>query len=347
MKQLPIISLFCGAGGLDLGFRQQGFKTVLAIDSDETAVSSFNLNAKAQVAVRADLSKMSANEVFKLLEERAPRVHPIGVLGGPPCQGFSSANVHANPDDPRNVLPFRYAELLAELNHRYGLHFFLFENVPGLKLSRHLDRFEKIRRAFENAHFRLSENVLDAVNFGVPQSRPRVFLIGLNKSLYPGMDFPFPSGEMSRMSVRAAIGDLPKPAFFARGMDASEIPHHPNHWTMVPKSSRFETKDFNPGRSFKRLVWREPSPTVAYGNREIHIHPDGKRRLSVYEAMLLQGFPKDYRLLGHLSAQVTQVCNAVPPPVAKALAGILRRMVLRRMRNAQPHAIISTEHAHV
>ena len=93
---------------------------------------------------------------------------------------------------------------------------------------------------------------------------------------------------------------------------------------MQPRSPKFKSGEFGTGRSFRKLNWNEPSPTVAYGHREIHVHPDGARRLSIYEAMLLQGFPKSFELVGTLSEQVTQVSNAVPPPVARAIATTLK-----------------------
>jgi DNA (cytosine-5)-methyltransferase 1 len=100
---------------------------------------------------------------------------------------------------------------------------------------------------------------------------------------------------------------------------------------MKPKSSKFQNgslvEGHNGGRSFRVLSWKKPSWTVAYGNREIHIHPSGKRRLSIYEAMLLQGFPKRYQLFGTLTEQVKQVSDAVPPPLAAALARSLRQFL--------------------
>jgi DNA (cytosine-5)-methyltransferase 1 len=81
-------------------------------------------------------------------------------------------------------------------------------------------------------------------------------------------------------------------------------------------------------RSFKKLSWGEPSPTIAFGNREIHVHPDGHRRISIYEAMLLQGFPDDFVIEGNLSQQVKQVSNAVPPPLARSVASAVRRTLL-------------------
>src|SRR5207253_642295 len=98
---------------------------------------------------------------------------------------------------------------------------------------------------------------------------------------------------------------------------------------------KFATGESSDGRSFKRLKWGDVSPTVAYGNREIHVHPEGARRLTILEAMLLQGFPRDYALTGTLSAQVTQVSNAVPPPIAEAIARSLRSLLDEHERYAE------------
>jgi DNA (cytosine-5)-methyltransferase 1 len=125
--------------------------------------------------------------------------------------------------------------------------------------------------------------------------------------------------------VKAFLRNLPPPVFWTRDLDRKSINPHPNHWCMTPKSKSFETPGAlvpgtARGRSFRTLDWNEPSPTVAYGNREVHVHPSGLRRLSVYEALLLQGFPKAYELRGTLSDQITQVSEAVPPPLGRAIA---------------------------
>jgi DNA (cytosine-5)-methyltransferase 1 len=174
------------------------------------------------------------------------------------------------------------------------------------------------------------EEELQALWFGVAQLRPRVFVVGIRN--------PTNSLEVRRpmsvrnATVRDAIGSLSAPAFFRRGIDPDTIPLHRNHWTMNPKSKRFAApeKVSSSTRSFKRLRWDYPSPTVAYGHREIHVHPTGTRRLSVFEAMRLQGFPDRYVLEGNLSEQVTQVSNAVSPPVAFAIA-----QAISRSRSAQ------------
>src|SRR5262249_16443646 len=121
------------------------------------------------------------------------------------------------------------------------------------------------------------------------------------------------------------------PAIFERGMTNGEIPLHQNHWCMKPRSEKF----FNgflkegdvKGRPFRVLEWGKPSWTVAYGHREVHIHPSGKRRLSSNEGMLLQGFPRDYVLKRALTDQIRLVWDAVPPPLARALAESVRKVL--------------------
>ncbi len=324
----PIVSLFCGAGGLDLGFRRQRFNVILACDASEAAVASYNRNSRRKIARVNDLSTTNVERVLAAIGKHVPAVVPVGLIGGPPCQGFSRGNVQARADDPRNLLPFRYAELLSALNARFCMSFFVFENVMGLLNPRNIVRFRAIRRAFIKAGFNVFHGELDAQDFGVPQHRRRLFVIGLNRSLFPKVTFAFPQGSGKRMTVRDAIYGLPAPVFFERGLSAAEIPFHPNHWTMQPRSPKLLNGGSTDGRSFRRLAWDEVSPTVAYGNREIHVHPDGGRRLTVLEAMLLQGFPESYQLHGNFSEQVSQVSNAVPPPISRAIARSIRRVLL-------------------
>lgn len=330
-RAIPVVSLFCGAGGLDLGFAQAGFKTIFAADAMPQAVETFNANLGAPVAVELDLLKMSASAVIHRIREAslAAGVSPKGLLGGPPCQGVSNANNRAGPHDPRNRLFARYASIVLGLEQELRLSFFVFENVPALVEAR------KNRPLFERLVFRLKSKftlhtaILDASDFGVPQTRRRLIVVGLSKRLTYS-SFSLPERTTADVpTVRCAIGGLPEPTFFRRGMVASEIPFHPNHWTMQPKSSKFAPGYLLPkdGRSFIKLDWDKQSRTVAYGNREVHVHPCGTRRISVYEAMRLQGFPQDFILLGNFSEQVTQVSNAVPPPLARSVAGAIAKVI--------------------
>ncbi|MBN6207599.1 DNA cytosine methyltransferase [Ralstonia pickettii] len=327
-RRPQVISFFCGAGGLDLGFSQAGFDIAFAADFDAAAVATHNANSSAQTATQIDLSKITIPEIKRKLE--AGDVVPVGIIGGPPCQGFSRANTQRCHSDPRNNLAKRYASMIVKLADLYPIEFFVFENVPELLAKKNSGILAGLKRTLSK-RFHLYISCLNASDFGVPQNRERVFLVGLRKT--PGcrstFEFPTPTVKEKR-TVREAIAALPEPAFFERGLRPEDVPHHPNHWTMRPRSARFGSDLVSGGRSLIRLDWDKPSRTVAYGHREIHVHPTGLRRLSIYEAMMLQGFPKTYRLCGNLSEQVTQVSNAVPPPVAHAIAERLAQVLQLR-----------------
>jgi len=323
-----IISLFCGAGGLDIGFSQAGFETIAAYDLNVAAVNTMNLNSEKPVAHRRNLMRMHPKEILDLLVERGLSESVVGLVGGPPCQGFSRGNVRAHRYDPRNRLPLRYAAILKYLAAHASIHFFVFENVPGLLRPQHSSRLELIKQRFYSAGFTVFDSSINAVDYGVPQNRPRYFLVGFNRQLYGNRVFEFPNVALARKTVKDAISNFPEPSFCSRLGPNVPNAFHPNHWTMRPKSKRFIEKDFAASsRSFKLLRWRDISPTVAYGNREVHIHPSKCRRLSVYEAMLLQGFPQEYVLTGNFSEQITQISNAVSPPVAKAIAIQIEKML--------------------
>jgi DNA (cytosine-5)-methyltransferase 1 len=333
--EVPVISLFCGAGGLDSGFGSAGFRTIFAADSMRAAVASFNHNIGSEVATVLDLLHTTSSDIAKAVRERMMSfgVAPRGLLGGPPCQGVSNANNQSGPRDPRNRLFARYSNIVLDLNEEFGLDFFVFENVPGLKVAKNKPLYDALIEQLSKA-YNLHETILDASKFGVPQRRRRLIIVGISKRL-ASANFQFPkiSENVEVPTVASAIGGLPAPIFFMRGTDPRVSPTHINHWTMMPKSRKFsDLNGSKDGRSFIRLAWDAPSRTVAYGNREIHVHPDGTRRLSIYEALRLQGFPKSFELLGNLSEQVTQVSNAVPPPVALAIA----RAIAEALGHVQP-----------
>jgi len=327
LEPLQLISVFSGAGGMDHGFHQAGFRTIFSADNNEAAVNTFNRNFPGRVSHCVDLGKTYAKNFLAMIESASPRCQPKGIIGGPPCQGVSRGNTQSRSSDPRNTLMTTYTRLLNALEEQYGIDFFVFENVPDLQSIRNENRYTTLMRALRKC-FVVHQKILNAADFGVPQNRERLFIVGINKKHRQAENFKFPVGSGVRKSVRQTIRNLPPPTFFKRGICGEDIPHHPNHWTMNPKSPRFFAPEgTSTGRSFRRLDWDQPSHTVAYGHREIHVHPNGTRRLSIYEAMLLQGFNPAYRMLGNLSEQVTQVSNAVAPPVAFALAKAIRRLL--------------------
>ncbi len=330
-----IISLFSGAGGLDLGFQKAGFEISVAIDRSEAAIKTHTRNFKGTKAVCGDLSALGPGGVLKHVKEKVPEKQCIGVIGGPPCQGFSRANTTSKARDPRNKLPALYVDIVKCLQKHYTVEFVVFENVLGIRDKKHARTYKKLVDGLAAIGFSVTEKELSAFEFGVPQKRRRVVLSALRNGKGIKVRLQKRYGKF-KSTVRAAIGGLDKPAFFGRKIVASKNPVHPNHWTMKPRSPRFSSgkKHRSDGRSFKQLSWDKPSPTIAFGNREIHVHPNGTRRLSIYEAMLLQGFPKSFVLEGNLSEQVEQVSNAVPPPLARRIAtAVVRSLKADRPAN--------------
>lgn len=323
-----IVSLFSGAGGLDLGFRRSGFKLAFAVDSSTAAVQTHRQNFPGTASVAADLRELGPEGVVSALGNLLRPGEAIGVIGGPPCQGFSRANTSKRLLDPRNDLPLLYLSTVEMLQELYDVKFVLFENVLGIRDSKHQPTFATILSRFRALDLYERVDALNALDFGVPQRRSRI-IVSAFQTKEAKNNFAPTTVQDTDLTVRAAIGKLPSPAYFTRNLSKKDIPFHPNHWTMQPRSKRFSDPALivNGTRSFRRLDWDEPSPTVAYGNREIHVHPGGQRRLSIYEAMRLQGFPPDFVLHGSLSAQVEQVSNAVPPPLAEALAQAIRRVL--------------------
>ncbi|WP_447881308.1 DNA cytosine methyltransferase [Serratia fonticola] len=326
-----LLSLFCGAGGLDLGFVQEGFDVKLAIDFSPSAIETHKFNFPNSNAEQHDLIELGTEGLVKICSEIFTKEEPIGIIGGPPCQGFSRGNVGSSKSDPRNKLAFLYIDVIEALKNKHNVKFVVFENVMGLKDKKHADTYNMIVKRLKNLGFDVHEKELNALDFGVPQIRKRVILIALDKEFSSNSSsFAFDE-KIKHKTVRDAISELPEPVFYKKNI---HVPYHPNHWTMVPRSVRFTQPESidNKNRSFRAIFWDKPSPTIAYGNREIYVHPNKKRRLSIYESMLLQGFPKSFIIKGTLSQQVTQISNAVPPPMAKKIAENIKKITMRGIK---------------
>lgn len=319
-----IVSLFAGAGGLDLGFKDAGFTIAVAIDLAPGAIRTHKRNFPKTHSVVGDLIKLQPIGVLELVKNVIPPGERIAVIGGPPCQGFSRANVASLANDPRNKLPKLYVEIVQTLQKIYTVEFIVLENVLGIRDRKHIATFNALKSDLKELQLDVTEHELCAVDFGVPQNRRRIILSGVRTG--QGYGEIKPRKRSGFKTVRDVIEGLPQPTYFQYGLDPQTFPAHPNHWTMQPKAPRFANPEAHSGdgRSFKRLNWDGASPTIAFGHREIHVHPDGKRRLSIYEALLIQGFPSSFVLEGNLSEQVEQVSNAVPPPLARSVANAVK-----------------------
>lgn len=345
-----ILSLFSGCGGLDLGFEAAGYKTGLAFDLRPQSVASWNRNRPSDPCAHvADINNLTISDMDALFGNR---FSPIGVIGGPPCQSFTRANHYRSDEDPRSALVRRFFTLALRLHRvRHSLDFIVMENVLELKKAREgrLLATEIQRLEAEGFHVQILQ--LNANDFGVPQNRYRLFLLAINRLRLKKKGYTPPHPQNQMLTVRDAIHGLPEPVFFCDADKRKVFPHHPNHWCMTPQSSRFFDGSLKSGqcssRSFKTLSWDQPSIAVSYGHREVHVHPNGRRRLSIFEGMRLQGFPDSFILEGTLSAQIDQVSEAVPPPLAEAIArSVAEAITLRQPKvHSMPARLCNSESA--
>lgn len=169
-KPLGIVSLFAGAGGLDHGFRDAGFKTVWANEYDKTIAPTYQKNFPEVEFDGRSISDISDEEI----ESLRVRHNIVGVIGGPPCQSWSEAGARRGIKDPRGKLFHDYIRFIKKLKPK----FFVAENVHGLIHSRNIDSFNKIKKLFEQEGYIVDAKLLTASDFDVPQDRQRVFIIG-------------------------------------------------------------------------------------------------------------------------------------------------------------------------
>lgn len=334
-----LLSLFCGCGGLDLGFEQQEYEVGLAYDLRSAAVQSHNNARSAKRAFVRDVSKLTLDV---LDADYDGLFAPNGVIGGPPCQSFSRGNVSKSEDDPRRFMVAKFFSVALLLHRRRELDFIVMENVAEVAKADHGELLGKEIRRLEASGFSVHTAVYNSVDYGVAQNRRRLILVALNRSKV-SRTWEAPAPSLVKQTVADAISGLPEPTQFAKSAEVDAFPAHPNHWCMTPKSKKFFDGSLRPGRStgrsFKTLSWEKPSYTVSYGHREVHVHPNCHRRLSVFEAMLLQGFPTEFILTGTMSDQFSQVSEAVPPPLANAIAASIKKTLYSASINCSSKAL--------
>jgi DNA (cytosine-5)-methyltransferase 1 len=350
-----VFDLFCGCGGLSVGFSMDDYRVLGGVDHDESALRTFALNFPSAQAMRTDLS---AKSVGKDLRKRLGEEPVDVVVAGPPCQGFSLTGPR-NFDDPRNRLYLAVFDVVKELAPAA----FVIENVRGMaSLYGGQVRDEVVRRFAKLGYSTVSE-VLCAADYGVPQLRHRLFFVGLRSDL--GIfRFPAPSHGPERaaafVTCREAIGDLPalNPPDFGeeeailsstavsayqrlmRGRKKTLFNHVATRHTEVVRKvislvpAGGDHKDLPPGvgthRKFNEAWTRyhpdRPSYTIDTGHRN-HFHYALNRVPTVRENARLQSFPDAFRFIGTRTQQNRQVGNAVPPLLARAIAEHLRHWI--------------------
>jgi DNA (cytosine-5)-methyltransferase 1 len=210
------IDLFAGAGGLSLGFEQAGFDVAAAVEIDPIHCAVHEFNFPNCAAICADATKITGEEIRKAAKLNGIPVDVV--FGGAPCQGFSLIGKRAL-DDPRNRLLLEFVRLTVELDARY----FVFENVKGLTIGNHRQLLEELIETFHSNGYEvlLPYRVLNAADFGVPQDRRRLFLMGAKKGL-PLPQYPAATAT-EPPTVWEAIGDLPDPDEYAELLDSDAV----------------------------------------------------------------------------------------------------------------------------
>lgn len=306
-----VADLFCGCGGITLGFREANFQSVFGVDIDPGACTTFRDNFPEAAFWESRIENLDSDSVKQVIGIR--RIHVL--CAGFPCPGFSIAGLK-DPNDPRNFLYKQVIRLVQELQP----WFVMMENVPRLvTLGSYL---LAICNAFDDIGYTLSAQILESAQYGVPQIRPRTILIG-NRF---GLKNPYPKpifSESEYVSIEAAIDDL------------KHLPRNPrtNHeWTRHSETMIKRISQVLPGGSlyssyydaWKRQYRGVPSMTVKENHGGNHIHYEANRVLSAREMARLQSFPDWFLFSGTMKRALFQIGNAVPPLLAKHVALGLR-----------------------
>lgn len=338
------VDIFSGAGGLSIGAEMVGINTILAVEFDQYAAKSFERNHKKAIVLNKDIRNVNPLEYIGK--------NPFILMGGPPCQGFSTANTKTRTlDNPNNWMFKEFHRFLKDLEPEW----FLFENVEGFKSFNNGNFAVNIENQFKELGYSTNSAVLTASDFGVPQKRNRFFIVG-NKN---GVEFDFNSlRKKPKVSVRVALSDLPKQlangeqreiCTYTKDADHTYLKimrkkakapiqnivtknkdyvierfkHIPpgQNWQAIPKelmTNYSNTKNMHSG-IYKRLDPEQPSVVIANYRKSMLIHPYEHRGLSLREAARLQSFPDHFIFEGPLSYKQQQIGNAVPPLLAKAI----------------------------
>lgn len=324
-----VLDLFSGIGGLHSGFKDEGFEISLAIDFDENCEKTHKSNYPEIRFIKKDIRLISNEEIKALVGNKIDVL-----LGGPPCQGFSTIGNRASSNpykrkkrDSRNDLFNEYIRILNLIKPK----FFLMENVKGLLTKDSGRVFERIKKEYVKTGYYFDYSLLDVVDFGVPQFRKRVFFYGNKyniKMTPPNKTCGALSTSKPYKTVGESIMDLVgKENRFANHSPLYHRDKNIKRYSYIPEGGRLPEQNLpvelyrkNFGNTFKRLDRKKPSLTMVPGHNAFPIHPTLNRSLTVREAARLQTFPDTFIFMGSRQSQCTQVGNAVPVQMARAWA---------------------------
>ena len=325
MTRPVVVSLFSGAGGLDLGFKQAGFRVAWANEYDKSIAQTIKANFPRTTLDQRSIIDIPSSEVPDC----------DGIIGGPPCQSWSEAGARRGITDHRGQLFFQYIRLLKDKQPK----FFLAENVSGLLFGRNSTAFRNILEEFDKVGYRVEKFLLNAADYNVPQDRERVIIVGYLKTL--GLQFSPPKKVAAKLSLKDAIWDLRKSAVPAVG------PNRANIFCKVA-NHEYATGGFSFIYMSRNRVrgWHDQSFTIQAGARHAPIHPSAPkmiqvgpnkrifvrgqehkyRRLSVRECARIQTFPDEHQFVySSVMDGYKMIGNAVPVAFANALAKKIKR----------------------
>lgn len=352
---INVLDLFCGCGGISSGFKQAGFNIIGGIDFDPDSISTFQFNFKNSKAICADLLNYNDN---RIIEDFGNEKIDI-IVGGPPCQGFSSANRwQKEKNDPRNRLFFEYLRFVEILKPKVVL----IENVRGILTRDNGYAKTRIYELLNNLGYNVASEILNAADYGVPQKRLRAFFVAVNRD-FRNTTFNFETlQKRDRVNVKDAIGELyyfdkdyneililanePDSEFrkYLRSKSSLVLNHdirYPaeltqkrisyvpqgGNWESIPKDLFNNLRNNRHSSAYKRLKEDECSVTIDTGNAHSnYFHPLYNRLPTVREAARLQSFKDDFIFQGSRSHQYRQVGNAVPPLLANAIANEIKKL---------------------
>jgi DNA (cytosine-5)-methyltransferase 1 len=316
---MNIVSLFAGAGGMDLGFEKAGFNVVWANEYDSSIWETYEANHNAPLD-RRDVRQICSSEIPDC----------DGIIGGPPCQSWSEAGALRGINDPRGQLFYEYIRILRDKQPK----FFVAENVSGMLADIHRDAVKGIIEQFQDAGYDVYIKLLNAADYAVPQDRKRVFYIGFRRDLC--VKFDFPKEYDYRITLSNAIADLQETVLPAKANNKT------NNGTCKVPNHEYMTGGFSTIFMSRNRVrsWDEQSFTIQAGGRHAPIHPQapkmlfleqnkrifapGKehlyRRMSVRECARVQTFPDSFVFkYENIADGYKMVGNAVPVNLARAI----------------------------
>lgn len=350
-----IMSFFSGVGFLDLGFENEGFEICFVNEFHEPFLEAYK-HAREKMSYSApkcgydnrSIEELLGDEQFTALVEKARSSSegPLGFIGGPPCPDFSIGGKNRGKDGENGKLSKIYIELV--LKHRPD--FFLFENVKGLyRTKRHREFFEGLKTALRESGYDLHERLINSIEYGAPQDRDRIILMGFLSKPERGSDFEWLGREYPDRTAFDSFAwpetrafeerpnercpyNVPPELTVQHWFHKNDVTSHPNAGhCFKPRAglARFQTVEEGDDskKSFKRLHRWRYSPTAAYGNNEVHLHPYLPRRISAAEALAIQTLPKEFELppTMSLSNMFKTIGNGVPYLAACGLAASVRQ----------------------